>query len=123
MHIDRRATAAMLCAAHRADRRTPWAALLKALLELAGNQAELISHAERAWASVTFSGTRHHVRLRFVGAHSISAGERFIDALPDHEFSIPRQLVADAAVLSVTNTVLPEPCLEVEVQLLLLEDA
>lgn len=122
MHIDRRATAAMLCAAHRADRRTPWAALLKALLELAGNQAELLSHAERAWASVTFSGSRHDVRLRFTGIEAIDAGELFIDTLPDHEFSIPRQLVADAAVLSVTHILQPEPFMEVEVQLLLLED-
>jgi hypothetical protein len=123
MHIDPGANAAMLSAARRASRRTPWAALLNALLELAGNQAELLSHAERAWASVTFSGTRHDVRLRFAGARAVSMGEQFIDALPDHEFAIPRQLVADAAVLSVIHTALPEPCLEVEVQLLLLEDA
>jgi hypothetical protein len=43
--------------------------------------------------------------------------------LPDHEFLIPRQLVADAAVLSAEHNLLPEPRLLVEAQLLLLEDA
>lgn len=123
MHVDLSADAAMLSAARRGARRAPWAALLQALLELAGGSAELVSHAERAWASVTFSGTRHNVRLRFTGIEAVAAGERFIDALPDHEFTLLRQLVADAAVVQAQHTALPEPWLEVEVQLLLLEDA
>ena len=45
------------------------------------------------------------------------------DALPDHEFTIPRQLVADAAVVAVEHTTLPEQRLEVTAELLLLEDA
>ncbi len=97
--------------------------LLNALLELAGGKAELLRHAERAWASVTFTGTRHEVTLAFAGAEAVAAGEAFIAALPDHEFAIPRQLVADATVLSVEHTHLPEPRLAVEAQLLLLEDA
>lgn len=105
-----------------ARQRTPWLPLLSALLELAHGHAALIQHCERAWASATFSGTRHTVRLAFAGDEAVAAGEEFIAALPEHEFAIPRQLVADAAVLCADHVLLPQPMLEVEVQLLLLED-
>ena len=123
MQIDLTADAAMLSAARRHSRRTPWMPLLSALLELAQGKAELLRHSERAWASVTFSGTRHTVVLAFAGHAAVSTGENFVAALPDHEFTIPRQLVADAAVLRVDHTMLPEPRLEVEVELLLLDEA
>lgn len=121
MHIDIPADQAMLSAARRCA-RTPWLPLLSALMELTGGKAELLRHAERNWASVTFSGTRHNVVLAFTGAEAVAAGEAFIEALPDHEFSVPRQLVADAAVVAVEHTALPEPRLEVTAELLLLED-
>ncbi len=102
--------------------RGPWMHLLSALLGLAGGKAELVRHSERAWASVTFSGTRHTVVLAFAGAEAVAAGEVFLDALPEHEFTIPRQLVADAAVIAVEHDLLPEPKLTLEVELLLLEE-
>lgn len=114
---------AMLTAARRTARRTPWMPLLSALLELGGGKGELVRHSERSWASVTFAGTRHSVVLCFTGTEAVAAGEAFIDALPDHEFAIPRQLVADAAVIAVEHAALPEPRLEVTAELLLLEDA
>ena len=123
MHFDLSADQAMLSAARRTTRRTPWMPLLSALLELGGGHAELLRHSERGWASVTFSGTRHSVVLAFCGIEAVTSGEEFIDALPDHEFAIPRQLVADAAVVRVDHTALPQPRLEVEVELLLLEEA
>ena len=122
MHIDPTSDAAMLSGARRRH-RTPWMPLLSALLELAGGRGELVRHSERSWASVTFSGTRHSMVVAFTGIEAVAAGELFIDALPDHEFTIPRQLVADAAVVRVDHTALPQPRLEVEVQLLLLDEA
>lgn len=113
---------AMLTTAARAARRTPWMPLLSALLELGQGQGELIRHSERNWASITFAGTRHSVVLSFTGPEAVAAGEAFIDALPEHDFAIPRQLVADAAVVAVEHTALPEPRLEVTAELLLLED-
>ena len=96
--------------------------LLSALLDLAQGQAELLRHSERSWASVTFSGTRHSVVLAFTGADDVAIGEQVIDALPDHEFTIPGQLVADAAVLRVEHALLPQPRLEVEVEVLMLDE-
>ncbi len=103
--------------------RKPWLQLLSAVLELADGKAELLRHAERPWASVTFSGTRHTIALSFAGVEAIAAGEAFIERLPDHEFAISRQLVADATVVSVDHETRPEPKLAVEVELLLLEDS
>jgi hypothetical protein len=103
--------------------RRPWLPLLAAVMELAEGKARLLRHAERDWASVTFSGTRHTLALSFAGAEAVAAGERFIAALPDHEFAIPRYLVADAAIVSADHELLPDPRLTVECELLLLEDA
>ena len=125
MQIDLTQDQAMFSAARRRTRptrRTPWLQLLSALLELGQGRAELLRHSERAWASVTFSGTRHSVVLAFTGEEAVAAGETLIDGLPDHEFSIPRQLVADAAVVRVDHTALPQPRLEVEVEVLMLDE-
>lgn len=103
--------------------RRPWLQLLAAITDLAGPHGELVRHSERSWASITFSGTRHLMVLAFTGREAVAAGEQFIAALPEHEFTIPRQLVADATVIAADQTTLPEPRLVVEIELLLLEDA
>lgn len=102
--------------------RGSWRALLTALIDMTGGKAELLRQAERPWASITFSGTRHTVALRFAGTDAVAAGEALIAALPEHEFTLPGQLVADAAVLAVEHEMLPEPRLTVEVELLLLDE-
>ena len=123
MQFDPAGGKAMVETIRRGTRRSPWMQLLSALMGLAGGRAELIRHAERPWASVTFAGSRHTVLLAFTGSEAVAAGEAFIAALPDHEFTIPRQLVADAAVLALEQVMLPEPRIEVEIEVLLLEDA
>ena len=95
--------------------------LLSQILTVAEGQAELVRHGERPWASATFSGTRHTIVLTFAGTDAIEAGERLIAALPDHEFDIPGQLVADAAVSEVSHSMVPQG-LTVEIEVLLLED-
>lgn len=112
-----------LAASAQRKGRRPWLSLLSALFELGQGQAELVRHSERNWASATFAGTRHNVVLAFSGTDAIAAGETLIAALPDHEFTVPGQLVADAAVIALKQTALPQPRLELELELLLLEDA
>ena len=97
--------------------------LREALQELAQHQARIASHQERSWASVTFAGTRHRLDLWFDGAEAVEAGEQFIAALPDHEFAIPGQLVADAEVTEMSHTLLPRSRLAVALEMLLLNDA
>ncbi len=104
-------------------RREPAAHLLDAICELASAQADLVGHHQSAWASITFSGTRHRVSLCFDGAEAVASGEAFVAALPDHEFAIPGQIVADAGIVAVDHRLLPHPLLTVDAELLLLDDA
>ena len=102
-------------------RREPRIRLREALLALAGGQATILSHDEKSWASITFAGTRHRLELVFEGAAAVAAGELFIAFLPEHEFAIPGQLVADAAVTAVDHRLDP-PRMQVSCELLLLEE-
>ena len=123
MRIDLAADKAMLSAVRPPHIRRPWLKLLAAVMELAGGKAELLRHSERPWASVTFTGSRHTMALAFSGSEAVAMGENFIAALPEHEFAVPRQIVADAAVLAVEHVLVPEPRLTVEIELLLLEES
>ncbi len=93
-----------------------------ALMGLTGGAGTLLSHDEKAWASITFSGTRHEVVIEFCGAEAVAHGEELIERLPDHEFTIPGQLVADATITSVDHRFGAMERLEVTAVLLLLED-
>ncbi len=104
-------------------RRSITERLRAALLALAGASGEVLVHREKPWASITFAGSRHTLSLRFAGAEAVAAGERFVAALPEHEFAIPGQLVADATVSEVEHRLLPQPQLVVGCELLLLEEA
>ncbi len=107
----------------RTARRTVADRLREALLALAYDHGEVVRHSERAWASVTFAGARHKVALRFAGAGAVEAGETLIALLPEHEFAIPGQLVADATVTAANHSLLPRPELMVECELLLIDEA
>lgn len=96
--------------------------LMRAVREIAGPLTEVVSHAEVPWASITFSGARHTLVLRFVGSDAVSDGENFVIALPEHEFRLHGQLVADAAVTRVDHELLPAPLMEVECEILLLSE-
>lgn len=97
--------------------------LREALLALAAGHGEVLRHEERAWASVTFAGARHRVTLAFTGAEAVAGGETLIAELPEHEFALPGQLVADATVCAVEHDLLPQPRLQVTCEMLLVEDA
>jgi len=104
-------------------RRTAADRIRTALMQLTGGAGTVIAHEEKAWASITFSGTRHEVVLEFCGAEAVVGGEELIERLPDHEFTIPGQLVADAAITSVDHRFGAMERLEVTAALLLLEEA
>jgi hypothetical protein len=122
MLVDLKRERAMIDAALGGRARRPWLPLLGAVVRLAGPHAELLRHSERAWASVTFSGTRHTIALSFTGEAGMAEGEAFIAALGEHEFDIARQVVIEAAVISVEHDTMPRVRLTVEAELLLLED-
>ena len=108
--------------ARRSAPRSPSDRSREALLTLGDHRGQVLTHSERAWASITFAGTRHTLALLFAGEAAVAAGEHFVAALPEHEFAIPGQLVADATVTEVEHRLLPHPRLVVQCELLLLEE-
>ncbi|WP_062345522.1 hypothetical protein [Novosphingobium sp. CCH12-A3] len=103
-------------------RPSPAERLLRGVREISGPHVEVVSHDETPWASITFSGSRHRLVLRFAGSEAVSDGESFIAVLPEHEFKLRGRLVADAAVTRVDHEVLPSPLMEVECEILLLDE-
>ena len=104
-------------------RRSTGDRLREALVALGRHHAQVITHSEKAWASITFAGTRHSLALVFAGDDAVEAGEHFVAELPEHEFAVPGQLVADANVIEVEHRIAPDPRMVVQCELLLLEDA
>lgn len=100
--------------------RSPGDRLVERIAILAGS-GTLIAHREVAWASITFAGARHSVTWRFRGATEVADGEQLIASLPDHEFHIPGQIVADAAIVDVAHRIDPEE-LVVTAEILLLQE-
>jgi hypothetical protein len=105
----------------RGEARGIGARLTQALIDLAQGHARVLTHKETNWASITFAGTRHRYTLEFDGAEAVEAGECFIVFLPEHEFTLPGQLVADAAVTEVEHMASP-PYMRVSCEVLLLEE-
>lgn len=105
-----------------AHRASPAERLLRAVREISGPHAEVLRHDESPWASITFSGARHRLVLRFAGSDAVSDGERFIAVLPEHEFKLRGRLVADATVTRVDHELVPAPLMEVECEILLLDE-
>lgn len=108
--------------ATQAPARPLWHEVTAALLTLAEGKAELVSHSERPWASATFSGARHEVVLRFEGIEAAIIGEALIELLPEHEFAIGGQLVADCGLVWAERRVNPLQLTFAVSLLLLLKD-
>lgn len=106
----------------RVHRRTVGCRVREALNTLMQDRAEICAHSEAPWASATFSGARHRLECVFSGHQAMPAGEAFIDALPDHEFALPGQIVIDAQIVAVDHRLSPDPRMAVTVELLLVEE-
>ena len=53
----------------------------------------------RDWASITFTGERHRVRLRLEGDGAAASADAFLDGLGDREFDLPGHFVADIVLM------------------------
>ena len=76
--------------------------LLRALIARAGlmvNSILLTDIRSTDWQSLTFVGERHQLELRITGPDAMAAARRLCDGLEEAEFQIPRQIVADIAVV------------------------
>lgn len=82
----------------RPPRRDPHTRLIAQLLDHAGPDSSVIATSSRPWASATFVGARHVIVLKLSGAGHAARADRFIETLPDVEFSIAGHIVADTCV-------------------------
>lgn len=95
-------------------------AMKRQLLELAENLGAIIVHKSKPWRSISFEGERHELLMTFEGSQAVGAGSRFAEALPEHEFTIPGQLMADAVVTKIDEQAEP-PFMAIYLELLTLE--
>jgi hypothetical protein len=75
--------------------------LLRGLIARAGAPGDriLLTDARSIdWQSLTFVGERHEIELRICGPDADTVADRLCDRLPDAEFAIPGQILADIAV-------------------------
>ena len=123
MYVEPATRCPMVETLRREGARGAWLAVLHQVLLLAGERAQFLHHAERAWSSTTYSGAYHTFRLSFAGAEAIATSEQFIAALPDHEFTLSGRLVAKATIVSAEHSLIDGPLLTLEAELLVLDEA
>jgi hypothetical protein len=63
-------------------------------------QLAIESLASRSWASVTFSGARHRLVLRFEGEDAAAAADAFLDGLGEREVVLRGHILADIALVT-----------------------
>ena len=77
------------------------AALLRALIARSGaDRSEILLTEVRSvdWRSLTFDGERHEIALRFTGRGAAREALAMVEGIEDHEFALPRAIVADIVV-------------------------
>lgn len=52
------------------------------------------------WASVTFTGARHRLRVILDGDGAVGAAADFLEQLPDLDLPLPGHIVADIALIA-----------------------
>lgn len=77
-------------------------ALLRALRAAVGEACRFVLEemTSRAWASVTFSGSRHELTFRLEGADAGETAGRFLSALGTLELPLSGHIVADIALVA-----------------------
>lgn len=96
----------------------PSDAVAKAVIGLAGQSADITSHCHRPWASITFSGYRHTLRISFSVPEECDS---FVANLPEAELDVGNGwLIADATAMSVSRLASPNPCV-VEIEVLVIQ--
>jgi hypothetical protein len=80
-------------------RKDPGSTIASQIEALTEGRAIVTLKSERAWASITFSGTRYRLSIARTCASETGEMQNLAQALPNHEFAIPGHFVADMMVL------------------------
>ncbi|MEP7349629.1 MAG: hypothetical protein ABI668_06710 [Sphingorhabdus sp.] len=73
--------------------------LVRALQPIMPDATFAISQC-RDWYSMTFSGAQIVITAQLQGTDAAALASQFVQMLPEHEFVLPRLIVADIAVVS-----------------------
>lgn len=71
---------------------------VRAALAECGCAPTLAERTSRGWASVTFAGERHRLRLRLEGPAAAAAADAFAAGLDEREFRLRGHVLADIAL-------------------------
>jgi len=85
----------MSCAAE-----TPLERALRAAVAGFAGSVRVATLAETPWASVTFAGARHRLRLVIEGDGAVGAAADFLGRLPDLDLPLRGAVVADIMLLA-----------------------
>jgi len=72
--------------------------LTEQLQEYLGSEHLVSLSREKPWASITFSGTRFLFEIASLNPAASQASNQRLEQLPDHEFRLPGQFVADVLI-------------------------
>jgi hypothetical protein len=92
------------------------AGLIRSLLAQVDGQATLIDSSSRPWASVTFTGARHRLRI----SAPAGAADWLTERLDEIEFIIPGHIVAD---IVLTECTVSDGLFALAIEALTIEDA
>jgi len=79
---------------------TPLERALRAAFAGFGGSVQAATLSQTPWASVTFAGARHRLRLAIHGEGAIGAAADFLASLTDLDLPLPGAIVADIALVS-----------------------
>lgn len=102
-------------------RHDPATALIRAVLTLAAGKAQLEEHRGTAWASATFTGTRHVMRISLTGTDGMETGAQLAATLPEHKFTLSGHLVADLAITELHQRTEGTPAMTLTIEALTVE--
>lgn len=115
-------SALMNTVAERTTNPSPAAKRVIALIEEGlGGCGQILHIKERPWASITFSGFRLELTVRWAGVENCIEGDAFLEVLSENEFNLGGLLVADAATVWTSRISRPIE-LSAGIDLLVLED-
>jgi hypothetical protein len=99
-------------------RKTACHSLVRALADMLPDADIRVVHQQR-WHSQRVAATQIRLSIEVSGNRYVSIAQRFSEALPDHEFALREQLVAEIAV---TDRLAAATSIKLTVDALLFDD-
>lgn len=65
-----------------------------------GGRAQVEHVSQELWASVTFCGGRHNLRITLEGPGAVGAAADFLATMPELDLPVPGHVIADLALLA-----------------------